>query len=83
MKKSKNEILNYWKKKKIKKWIIEFLDVSTSEVRQQMTTYWENVGYLLKYEKIKKIIFELLENEKIKKLNFELLEKERIKKWII
>ena len=48
-----------------------------------MTTYQENVGYLLEYEKIKKIIFELLENEKIKKLNFELLEKERIKKWII
>ncbi len=27
-----------------------------------MTTYKENVGYLLEYEKIKKMIFELLEN---------------------
>ena len=38
-----------------------------------MTTYSENVGYLLEYEKMKKIIFELLENEKIKKIIFELL----------
>ena len=60
-----------------------FLDVSTSEVHQQMTIYWENVGYLLEYEKIKKNIFELLENEKIEKWIFELLEKEKIKKWII
>ena len=44
-----------------------------------MTTYWENVEYLLEYEKINKWIFELSENEKIKKLFFELLENEKIK----
>ena len=63
MKKPKNAFLNF-----------KFLDVSTSEVCQQMTTYWENVWYLLEYEKIKKCIFELSENEKMKKGIFELLE---------
>ena len=71
MKKSKNAFFNFW-----------FWDVSTSAGCQQMTTYWENVGYLLEYEKIKKWIFELLENEKMKKLIFELLENEKIKKLI-
>ena len=41
--KIKNAFLNFW-----------LLDVSTSEVCQQMTAYWKNVGYLLDYEKIKK-----------------------------
>ena len=54
MKKSKNEFLNYWKMKKSKNAFLNFLflDVSTSEVCQQMTTYCENVGYLLEYKKI-------------------------------
>ena len=47
-----------------------------------MTTYWKNVGYLLEYEKIKKLIFELSKNEKIKKIIFELLENEQIRKCI-
>ena len=64
MKKSKKIFLNYWKMKKSKKAFLNFwfLDVSTSEVCKQMTTYWENVGYLFEYEKIKKIFFVLLEN---------------------
>ena len=48
-----------------------------------MTTYQENVGYLLEYEKNKKNDFLNYWKIKKSKINFELLEKEKIKKWII
>ena len=42
-----------------------------------MTTYWENVWYLLEYEKIKKIFFWIIGKRKNRKMNFWIIGKRK------